>query len=355
MTSGILLDGLTVSSVSTGEPPVCTRDLSLAQAQFLETSPGAFVVTEGQTIVVPFLGEDPDGGTLLAAVEDLPAGASLSPLSGSAPLVSTFAWTPSASDDTGAPRTVRVSFLDPTGQSTACDVTISDVNRLPMCDAGDDQLVGCGGPTGGAAVLSAMASDPDDASLSYLWTVSDPAASLDDPHAAVTGGTFPIGTTVAHLRVSDGRGGVCTSQTSITIESAAPPVLSAIPRVVALTPANHKMRCVKIDVYADGGCGGALSMGAIRVLVSSDEPDDVNGVGDGSTTGDVDGQDGHAQAVDVSASLVPGTAPGHYVATVMLRAEAQSQGDGRDYTITVRGADGAGNVAQAVAVVRAPN
>ncbi len=64
------------------EPPTCTADLAAARASFLEPSPGAFVVTEGETITVDFDGDDPDADLLTVSATGMPPGASLSPWPG---------------------------------------------------------------------------------------------------------------------------------------------------------------------------------------------------------------------------------------------------------------------------------
>ena len=91
-----------------------------------------------------------------------------------------------------------------------------------------------------------------------------------------------------------------------------------------LWPPNHRMKTVTIHVYAEDGVSNPTAL-TVTAEVRSDEPDDANGVGDGHTTGDVDGHDGFSNPVDVTSKLVfnptLGT-NGAWVATVDLRAAA---------------------------------
>lgn len=66
------------------------------------------------------------------------------------------------------------------------------------------------------------------------------------------------------------------------------------------------------------------------VWASSDEPD--NGVGDGNTTGDVNGAEGFSSPVDVTGAFVG--AGKLFDGVISLRSERAGPGDGREYTVT---------------------
>src|SRR5688500_10623904 len=72
VTSALFLDAVIVSSAFTGEPPVCSRDVSGAEASFYQAAPGEFVVPAGATFSATFIAEDLDGDVLTASVEGLP-------------------------------------------------------------------------------------------------------------------------------------------------------------------------------------------------------------------------------------------------------------------------------------------
>jgi hypothetical protein len=74
------------------------------------------------------------------------------------------------------------------------------------------------------------------------------------------------------------------------------------------------------------------------VSVSSSEPDDAPGDGDGSTTGDMAGAE--ADTPDTG---------------ILLRAERSGSGSGRTYEITYAASDATGNSTSALAVVRVPH
>jgi hypothetical protein len=78
--------------------------------------------------------------------------------------------------------------------------------------------------------------------------------------------------------------------------------------------------------------------GVALVSVTSSEPDDAPGMGDGNTTGDI-------QSADL------GTADGE----VDIRAERDGIGPGRVYTLTYRAVDASGNATPALAVVTVPH
>ncbi|PYT03071.1 MAG: hemolysin, partial [Acidobacteria bacterium] len=81
-------------------------------------------------------------------------------------------------------------------------------------------------------------------------------------------------------------------------------------------------------------CSGNLTGSVVIASITSDEPDDAAGDGDGNTTNDI----------VIAANCK----------TAQLRAERQGNGDGRVYTITFRVKDAAGNVKTATAKVAVP-
>lgn len=341
----------TVSVLAENQPPSCVADLSNAQAQFLEPSPGSFVVTEGETISVPFTGDDLDLDTLTASLSGLPAGALLTPNSGPAPLTATVDWTPAAADKTGAPYTATVTFSDPSNATTSCEFDIEDINLRPDCSAttgaGSILSFECETPDGVEIQLDGMATDPDDddATLMFHWDVSDLSVILDDPNTAAPTGTFPIGITMATLTVADGRGGVDVCDVSIEVVETMPPEVMCTTDIASLWPPNHKMREIAIRVVATDACQDPDFIFPLAITVRSDEPDNATGNGDGNTTGDVNGQDGFAAPADILSNMTWDPVAQEYVGTIELRAERAGGGDGRKYTIDVTALDSQGNAA----------
>jgi hypothetical protein len=96
-----------------------------------------------------------------------------------------------------------------------------------------------------------------------------------------------------------------------------------------LWPPNHKYVVVAVDV--DLGTTAALDPD-VSFFASSSEPD--NGIGDGNTTGDVNGSDGFGAPVDIT-SAFDGDGEDRNGA-IELRSERSGPGQGRLYTVEVR-------------------
>jgi hypothetical protein len=193
--------------------------------------------------------------------------------------------------------------------------------------------------------LDGIASDADDAaaSLIYQWFVSDATVILDDPTSPVATGWFPIGITMATLTVADGRGGIGVCDVRITVEDTMPPEVLCTTDRAMLWPPKHAMVPVELSVVASDACSAPDEILPIVVLISSSEPDDASGGGDGNTQGDVGGHDGYSAPVDVTDDLTYDPLTGAWTGTVHLRAERAGSGNGRKYTIDVQAFDSNGN------------
>ncbi|HSF43407.1 MAG TPA: M12 family metallo-peptidase [Thermoanaerobaculia bacterium] len=106
-----------------------------------------------------------------------------------------------------------------------------------------------------------------------------------------------------------------------------PPTIAVTLDPALLWPPNHKLVPVGATVVAADNCPGVAF--ALTAL-TSDEPDDAQGGGDGHTTGDIRG-------------TLLGTADTAF----FLRAERQGAGNGRVYTVVYTATDGSGNEAEA--------
>jgi hypothetical protein len=114
------------------------------------------------------------------------------------------------------------------------------------------------------------------------------------------------------------------------------PVLTLVAAPAILWPPNHKMVTVHITGQIVDACDPhpALTL----VSVTSSEPDDATGAGDGHTLGDIAGAD-----------------IGSPDMTIALRAERDGIGPGRVYTITYRVVDALGNSTLASTIVTVPH
>jgi hypothetical protein len=108
------------------------------------------------------------------------------------------------------------------------------------------------------------------------------------------------------------------------------------PSPAVLWPPNHAMTPVSIGWRLVDICDASPAIALIGV--SSSEPDDAVGEGDGATTGDIDG-------------LSPGTADDE----VLLRAERIANGPGRTYAIRYLATDRSGNATPASCEVTVPH
>jgi alpha-tubulin suppressor-like RCC1 family protein len=150
--------------------------------------------------------------------------------------------------------------------------------------------------------------------------------------------TVPItaeGTTTIAYKATDNAGNAEAEKTLVVrIDKTAPAVTcSASPGT--LWPADHRLVPITVTVkVTDKGSGSA---GFTLASVTSNEPDDAPGKGDGTTTGDI-------------AGFSIGTAD----TSGQLRAERANSGHGRVYTLTYTGRDTAGNQRTCTTTVSVP-
>jgi HYR domain len=148
---------------------------------------------------------------------------------------------------------------------------------------------------------------------------------------------FPVGTTTVIWTATDVNGNSNTAQQTVTVTDNTPPVLTLTGQQIVLWPPNHQYESISVSQLVAGAsdnCGGDLTASVVIAQVSSDEPEDAPGGGDGNTRNDI------VIAPDCQ--------------SVQLLAERQGSGNGRVYTITFKVKDAAGNVAMATAKVTVP-
>jgi hypothetical protein len=101
---------------------------------------GSYTIAPNQSFSVDFIGDDIDGGTLSSSIIGGPAGSSFGPTSGSAPLTSTFDWTPSIADIGAYAATIQ--FQDSGLLSATCGlgltVTCQDDDGDGVCNDDDN-------------------------------------------------------------------------------------------------------------------------------------------------------------------------------------------------------------------------
>lgn len=222
---------------------------------------------------------------------------------------------------------VTVTVKDDDGGTIIETMTIQILGP-PIADAGPDQTVENTSSAGADVILDGSGSyDPDNDPLTYDWTWDGGSATGVNPTA-----TFLLGTTTVTLTVSDGiysdSDTVDITVVNITVIDTTPPEIIQIGEPIDLWPPNHKYHTIEIsDFVLSVSDIGDLNVNIDDIIitsVSSDEPEDVTGNGDGNTLNDIVIVDGQ---------------------TVKLRAERQGAGNGRVYTINFEVTDISGNTA----------
>ncbi|MFX0211464.1 MAG: PKD domain-containing protein, partial [Candidatus Hodarchaeota archaeon] len=202
-------------------------------------------------------------------------------------------------------------------------LTKAAINKPPIANAGPDQVVEQETHAGTQVTLDGSGSfDPDGDLLTYQWTWTGGTSTEVNPTFV-----FPLGTHTVTLTVSDGEF-IATDIVGITVQDTIPPEITVISEPIVLWPPNHKYHTIEISDFISSVtdiCDISVGIDDIIITsVSSDEPENAKGEGDGNTWNDIIIVD--SQTVD-------------------LRAERQGDGNGRVYTINFEVTDVSGNTA----------
>ena len=232
-----------------------------------------------------------------------------------------------------------VFVLVPHGETSE----IERFSRRPRAVAGADRRVECQGAASATVLLDGSGSeDPD----STPGTHDDIAAFqwfevAEDGSRVLLGGSetaavrLGLGSHRVVLRVVDRLGHWGEDEVALVVQDTVVPVLSLSVEPAVLWPPDHRLVNARAVVLAQDACTTASW---VLRSVTSDEPDDAPGGGDGATMGDVGGVE-----IGVSDALF------------FLRAERSNDGPGRVYTAIYEAQDAAGNTTRAVARVRVPH
>jgi hypothetical protein len=147
---------------------------------------------------------------------------------------------------------------------------------------------------------------------------------------------LPLGSHALTLRVTDSAGETDRTEALVTVRDTTPPILAVAAQPAALWPADHRLVPIGMTWSAADLCDPSATIRLVSV--TSSEPDDAIGAGDGATRGDIQGAD----------LGTPDT-------RVLLRAERAGGGPGRTYELRYLAVDRSGNASSAVAVVTVPN
>ena len=219
--------------------------------------------------------------------------------------VTVVIWTATDNSGNATTGTQKVTVVDtaPPQVSAPADVTMEQTSK-------DGTAVALG---------EASATDICDA---------DPSILNDAPQV------FPLGTSTVTWTATDNSGNVSTALQKVTVEDTMPPSLEASVNKETLWPANHKYVKISISIAASDICDADVEKNVQLVSVTSDEPEDLKGNGDGSTKKDI---------VIVNRK------------TVKLRAEREGTSDGRVYTLNYTVTDASGNTTEAPVTVSVPH
>jgi Putative metal-binding motif/FG-GAP repeat/FG-GAP-like repeat/HYR domain len=225
---------------------------------------------------------------------------------------------------------VTLRVTDALGASDVQAATVSVLDTAPPildCPA-SPPAVECTGAGGAYVALGASAHD-----------LCGGAATIINDHTqngADASGPYLLGTTVVGFTATDAAGNTAHCSASVTVQDTLPPTLAVLPDPATLWPPNHGMVPVHLRWEAHDQCTPAVTV--TLVDVTSGEPDDAAGMGDGATTHDIQGQERGVPDADI-----------------LLRAERDSQGPGRVYDVLYRAVDLAGNATPGITQIFVPH
>lgn len=192
------------------------------------------------------------------------------------------------------------------------DLSVEVGNLPPVADAGTYPVFEQDSHAGASVTLDGSGSTDDGlvAPLEYTWSWDNGSATGVIPEVIL-----PLGNTSICLNVSDGQFSD-TDTVEITVQDTTPPEIVIRSEPIVFWPPDHKYRTITVSDFVESVedvCDAFVSIEDVVIIsVSSDEPEEIKGNGDGNTLEDIVIQD----------SL-----------TVDLRAEREGKGNGRVYTI----------------------
>lgn len=201
---------------------------------------------------------------------------------------------------------------------------LGQVNTPPVANAGPDQTLECTSCCATEVALDGIGScDPDADLLTYTWRENSDviAGPTTESQSTVT---LPLGEHLIELTVDDGKGGTDTDEVICNIVDTTPPDISVVLNPDELWPPNHKMVSITAAVTVSDICDEHATF--VLTSITSNEPDNAPGSGDGNTVDDI--QDADIGTPDIE---------------FFLRAERDGNGDGRIYRVVYSAIDGSEN------------
>jgi len=217
---------------------------------------------------------------------------------------------------------VVLTITDDSGESASCNSTINVIDNtppVPDIDPLPDVIGEC------EAIVDIPTATDNCAGIVEA-TTSDPLVYTEQ------------GTYVVNWTYDDGNGNVVTQVQNVVVDDVTPPVITTLLQPIKLWPPNHNYVHFSVADFVTGvwdNCTDLTTGDLIIVKVTSDEPEDKNGNGDGKTLMDMVITD-DCKSVD-------------------LRSEREGTDNGRVYTIHMKLDDGNGNVGTAICLVTVPH
>lgn len=208
------------------------------------------------------------------------------------------------------------------------EITVQDTTPPIVTIITEPQTVEQASYEGTEVTIEGTAEDTCDPELEYTW--------YEGTQELGTGKTlthiFTLGTHIIRLESTDDSGNTGIDTVEITVQDTTPPEImcdGASPNI--LWPPNHKYRDVQVDIKWSDTCDPDPE---VDVKVTSNEPINTNGFGDGNTEPDW-------VIIDNN----------HF----KLRAERDGRGTGCTYTITYTITDASGNISTESCTVTVPH
>jgi len=212
------------------------------------------------------------------------------------------------------------------------------IDNRPIAAITAAGITECDSLGGGQVTLDGSASVPGiDTNISLYEWIEDPGGASEQPLGSgmVLPVVLSLGNHDVGLRVTNTTGEWHTVVTSLLVQDTTPPILSLSVDQPLLWPPNHRMIAVDAIPVAIDTCSTPVSF---LESISSNEPDDGAGTGDGETINDI--QDAAIGTTDLQ---------------FQLRAERSGTGLGRIYTVVYRTVDGSGHIDTATTQVFVPH
>ncbi len=186
------------------------------------------------------------------------------------------------------------------------------------------------------AITSNVVPGQCSAVVTYASSASDECSVASFTCSPPSGSTFAKGTTNVTCKAFDTHGNTNTCSFTVTVRDNQLPVINLKPAITDLVN-NHTYRTFTLADFVASvpdNCDALSISNCVISQVTSDEPDDAPGNGDGSTKNDI--------------KIAPGCK------SVQLMQERSGGSNGRVYKVTIKVRDSSGNVGQAVARVNIP-